>query len=123
MVRTPIFSRYCMTSVIEIFFSNGFCEVDYQKLLNYHTSESRILSSIYSQSFTIDCLMSQKTDLLKSLLDVPRNMNKNQYLMLLKCIFYNKIRVLVCSIHCRLYFTPLVIKLLLINLKIKLNLF
>ena len=41
--------------------------------------------------------------------------------MLLNGMFYNKMRVIVCSIHCHLHFTSLVIKFLLIIFKMKLN--
>ena len=36
---------------------------------------------------------------------------KNQYPMLLSCMFYRKIRFLMCSVHCQLHFTSLVIKI------------
>ena len=121
MVGTHIFSRYCVRYVTEILFSKGIFSVDYQKLLNYYTSVSRKISSIRSHSFTLDCLMSHKTDHLKSLLDVQRHMIKNQYLMLLSCMFDGKIIVLMCSVHCRLHFSTLVIKFLLIILKMKLH--
>ena len=39
-------------------FSMGIFLVDYQNLLNYHTSGSRKISGIRSQSFTLDFLMS-----------------------------------------------------------------
>ena len=54
-------------------FSKGNLSVEYQNPLNHHTIRSIQLSSIRSQSFTLDCLMSQKTDPLKSLLDVQRH--------------------------------------------------
>ena len=117
MVGTHILSRYCVRNVIEIFFSNKICSLDYQNLLGYHTSGSIKYSSIKSQIFTLVCLISQKIDSLKSLLDVQTHIIKNLYLIPESCIFYRKIRVLVCYVNFHLNFTSLVIKLLLINLK------
>ena len=47
-----------------------------------------------------------------------QSMIKNQYLMLISFMFYNKIRVLVCSVHCHIHFSSLVI---LVVFKMKLH--
>ena len=104
-----------------VFFSKEICSADYQILLDYHMSRSGQFSSTRGHSFTLDSLTSQKTDPLKYLLEVHIHMIKNQYLMIISCTFYWKIRLLVCSVNCDLHFSSLVIKLLLIILKTKLN--
>ena len=63
-----------------ICFSKGDLLVDYQKILNYHTSGPINILSIKSHSFTLYCLMIQKIDPLKSLLDVKRHMIKKSVL-------------------------------------------
>ena len=55
---------------MEIFFSKEIFSVYHQNLLNYQASGSRQTSSISSQSFTLDSLVSEKIDPLKSLLDI-----------------------------------------------------
>ena len=81
---------------MEIFFSKENFSVDYKKLLYYNTSVSRIFQISGSCLFSLDCLMSQKKDPLKYLLDVKIYMIKNKYIMLKRCMLYRKIRVLVC---------------------------
>ena len=120
MVRKNILSQYCMKNLMGVFCSNGILSVHYQKMLDYHTSGSRLIPSISSQRFTLDCLMSHKTDPLKSLLGVQRHMEK-MYLFLLYVMFYRQIIVLVCSIRFHLNLNALVIKLLLIVLNMKLH--
>ena len=78
------------------------------------------ISSIKSHIFTLDCLISQKTDPLKSLLHLQRHMMKNKFLMFQSCTFNSRIKVIVCYVYYRMHFTSLVIKLLMIVLKMKL---
>ena len=47
--------------------------------------------------------------------------DKNEYLILLSCMFYRKIRVLMCSVNCNIKFTSSVIKFLLITPSLKKN--
>ena len=94
MVGTYILYRYYVRYAMVIFFSVEIYSVDYQNLFNYHISGSGLISSIRSQIFTLDCLMSHKMDPLKPLLDVQGNMMK-KYLMIQSCTFYKGKRVLV----------------------------
>ena len=64
--------------------------------------------------------VSNKKDPFKYLQYVQRKI-KNKYLVLLSCMFYMKIRVLVCSINFILHFISLVIKFLLIFFKMIIN--
>ena len=114
MVGTHRLSRYSMRYVMEILFSKKNFSVDYQNLLNYHKSRSGKISSIERQSFTLDFLISQKTDPLRSLPCVQIQMIKNMYLMLLSGMIYRKIKMIVCYFYCHMNFTSLVIKFLLI---------
>ena len=75
-----------------------------------------------SQIFTQSILMSHKKDIFKYFLDLQKTYEKNQYLMLLICMFNSKTRLIVCSVHYHLHNISLVIKVLLINLKMKLQL-
>ena len=59
---------------MENFFSEEIFSVDDQNLLNYHTNVSIKISSTRNQCFTLDFLMSQKTDPLESLLNVQIHM-------------------------------------------------
>ena len=55
-------AHMCVRNVTENFFSNENFSVDYQNLLDYHTSVTRKISGIMRQSFNLGCLMSQITD-------------------------------------------------------------